>query len=105
MERYRLGIVRPADCWRHGYSLRAWPGGEPALLRWRRRARTPERRCVLKKLLAAFLAVSAAMMAAPVAGQVLEKAAPEDVQFTLERVHRVAMTHARRVENAEPAEK
>ncbi len=59
----------------------------------------------MKKLLAALLAISFAALAAPLAGQVQEKAAPEDVQFTLSTEHRVAMTHARRVENAEPSEK
>lgn len=59
----------------------------------------------MRKLLAALLAISWVALAAPLAGQVQEKAAPEDVQFALSTEHRVAMTHARRVENAEPSEK
>jgi len=59
----------------------------------------------LRKLQAALLAISFGAFAAPLAGQIQEKAAPVDVQDALSTEHRVAMTHARRVENAEPSEK
>ncbi len=59
----------------------------------------------MRKLLAALLAISMAALAAPLAGQIQEKAAPEDVQDALSTELRVAMTHARRVENADATEK
>lgn len=59
----------------------------------------------MRKLQAWLLGLSFVALAAPLAGQVQEKSAPDDVQFSLSTQHRVAMTHARRVENAEPAEK
>ena len=56
-------------------------------------------------LLAALLAISLAALAAPLAGQIQEKSAPDEVQFALSTQFRVAMTHARRVENADPTAK
>ena len=91
---------------RQVHALRARPRPElPALMRWRRRAAHAGPEVRVKMLLAALLAISLAALAAPLAGQIQEKSAPDEVQFALSTQFRVAMTHARRVENADPTAK
>lgn len=79
--------------------------GAAGVLHGRRRATHAAPEVRVRKLLAALLAISMAALAAPLAGQIQEKAAPEDVQDALSTELRVAMTHARRVENADATEK
>ncbi len=95
----------PAIVGREVHALRTSRPERPAWLRWRRRATHAGTEVRVRKLLAALLAISMAALAAPLAGQIQEKAAPEDVQDALSTELRVAMTHARRVENADATEK
>lgn len=60
----------------------------------------------MRTLLVALLAVAAGAVALPVAAQVSEKASPlDDRAILLTQQHRMAMTHARRIELAEPSER
>jgi hypothetical protein len=52
----------------------------------------------MRTLLVAVLAVALVGSGGALRAQVLEKAAPADLDFALTRQHRVGMTHARRIE-------
>ena len=58
----------------------------------------------MRMVVVALLTASLGLPAGQVSAQVLEKAAPDEVHLSLTQAHRMGMTHARRIENAEPAD-